>query len=154
MLKTFDFCFPTSSTTVPIIRRENESGISRPRDRSDRLFNRSHIVHAGDGELYAERVGARSHARREALVGRRFGIVDDGCATRARRDLLEKLYPLAAHARLISCEARNLAAGLREALDKAPADRVGNADEDDQNSAGLSLESRKRGARIGEDNVW
>ena len=88
------------------------------------------------------------------LVGRRFGIVDDGYATRARRDLLEKLYPLATHAGLIRCEARSLAAGLREAFDKALADRVRNADEDGGNSAGLWLEGGKRGARIGEDNVW
>ena len=110
-------------------------------------------MNEGDGDLYAEGIDAYSHARQEALEGRRFGIVDDGDATHARRDLLEKLYPLAAHAGLKICEARNLAAGLREALDKAPADRVGNADEDDGNSAGLSLEGRKRGARIGEDNV-
>src|SRR6516225_4193532 len=99
-------------------------------------------------------VGAHSQARQEKFVGRRFGIVDDGYATRARRDLLEKLYPLAAHAGLIRCEARNLAAGLREALDKALADRVRNAGEDDGNSAGLWQEGGKRGARIGEDNVW
>ena len=72
---------------------------------------------------------------------------------RVRRDLLEKLYPLATHAGLISCEARNLAAGLREALDKTLGDRIGNADEDDGNSSGLYLEGGKRGGRIGEEAV-
>ena len=38
---------------------KNESGISRLRDRSDRLLNRSHFVHAGDGDLYAEGVGLK-----------------------------------------------------------------------------------------------
>ena len=75
-------------------------------------------MNAGDGDLYAEGIDAYSHARQEALEGRRFGIVDDGYATRARRDLLEKLYPLAAHAGLISCKTRSVAAGLREAFDK------------------------------------
>ena len=53
---------------------KNESGISRVRNRSDRLFNRSHIVHADDGNLYAQGVGARLHARQETLERRRFGF--------------------------------------------------------------------------------
>jgi hypothetical protein len=52
------------------------------------------------------------------------------------RDLLERLQPLAAHRRLEIREACDIAAGLRQARDKAAADGIGDVNEDDRRIAG------------------
>ena len=69
----------------------------------------------------------------------RFGISHEGNVCKLRLNLLEHAQVLAADARLIHGQAREIAFGARQAMDKALCDCVSDTDEHDWDRAGLAL---------------
>src|SRR5207245_2596978 len=75
-------------------------------------------------------------------------VEDDGDPRDTRPDLLEQLQPFSHQRWVISAEPRDVAAWPREALNKALADGIAHAREDDRYRAHLLLRRRaRRGAR-------
>src|SRR6266702_4058670 len=80
-------------------------------------------------------------------------IEDDANPINVWRYFLEDLYPLAAHRKVEAGASSNIAAGMREAIDNALADRINPDHENNRNSAGFLLKYLSFDRAICEDDV-
>ena len=71
----------------------------------------------------------------------------------ARSDLFEQLQPFCAEAIFEHAKAGEVAAGPRQALDKAVANRIGDEHEHDRHSAGRLLQWNHGRSATGQDDV-
>src|SRR5262249_49703271 len=91
----------------------------------------------GAGRWHEYVAAAASAERKWSHIGSRACIEQDHTPPDARRDVIENLYPFAAQRRLVGDEAGDRAAGVRQACDKATADRIGHVDENNGDCAAL-----------------
>jgi hypothetical protein len=71
----------------------------------------------------------------------------------ARHDLLEQFQPFSAHAVFEQHEAGDIAAGPRQVVDEARADRIGDVGEHDRDGAGNPLKCRHALRATGQDDI-
>src|SRR5262245_22893251 len=96
------------------------------------------IVNWERGQLDPIRSGSGLGRTKEwSHIGSRARIEQEPNPPDARRDVIENLYPFAAQLRLVGDEAGDRAAGVRQACDKATADRIGHVDEINGDCAAL-----------------
>src|SRR5262249_11732104 len=91
----------------------------------------------GAGRWHEYVAAAASAERKWSHIGSRARIEQEPNPPDARRDVIENLYPFAAQRRLVGDEAGDRAAGVRQACDKATADRIGHVDENNGDCAAL-----------------
>ena len=82
-----------------------------------------------------------------------LGVDQRGDALDMGSDLQKRLDPLAAHLRLERAEAGDIAAGLRQALHEAGADRIRHHEEHDRDRLRELLSGRKPQRAVGDDDV-
>src|SRR5262249_52488767 len=131
----------------------DQSAVRGTRQRRNAAFDLIGAAHPDRGHLQAERWSHSLDRGKPSGAGRHGRIADDGDPTYARRDLLEKLEPLPAHAEFRRGETRGVPARPRETLHPAAADRIDGRDEHDWHSAAHLLQRANDRARGGNDDI-
>src|SRR5262245_17101425 len=110
-----------------------------------RDFNFGFVVHRCCRKVGQGCRGISELAQEDRVIRRSLRVEDECHPPYSGRDLLEHLHPFPDHAEVDECEAGNVPARTREALDKALSDRIGDHREDNWNSAVASFSAAMTG---------
>ena len=135
--------------SVKTVRQTDQAASRLARLGGDGFLDRRVVVHRSKRHRHPEgRGGGLDRAVEQWGVRRGVRVEDDGDPRDTRRDLLEQLEPFSHQRRVVGAEPRDVAAGSREALNKAQPDGIGHEYENDRYRARLlpQRRDRRRGA--------
>ena len=131
--------------SVKSVRQNDQTAARLARLGGDGFFNRRVVVHRSKRHCHPEgRGGGLDRAVEQWGVRRGVRVEDDGDPRDTWRDLLEQLEPFSHHRRVNGAEPGDVAAGPREALNKAQPDGIAHEYENDRYRARLLLQRRDR----------
>src|SRR5262245_34266403 len=114
----------------------DQAAIRALRKRRDGPLDVAGIAHVEGAHLHASRRRQRLDYSKQAGTGRDSGLTKDGRSRHAWGDLLEKFQPFPPDRILEYGEAGRVAAGARQALDVAGANRVADTRKYDRHGTG------------------
>ena len=126
----------TSRCVTETLRQIDYASAWLPRLDGDGFLDPRIVVHRSNGDRHPEGRGS-SFDRTVVQRGERrgIGVEDDGDP--GGRDLLEQLEPFSHQLRVVGAESRDVAAGSREAFNKAQPGRICHENENDRYRARL-----------------
>src|SRR6516225_3331703 len=133
---------------VETVRQADQAAAWLARLGGDGFFDPRIIVHQSKRDGHPERRGGGlDRAAEECDRRRSIRVENDGDPGDTRRDLLEQFEPFSHQRRVKGAEPGDVAAGSREALNKALSDGIGHPYENDWDCARLLLQRRDRRRR-------
>src|SRR5579863_2423883 len=135
------------------IARDDQPAALRARDLLDPGFNAAFVQRANRKDIDPQCSGDRLNNRELTYPGSNRGVPNDARADNCGCHLLEYFQPLTAEAVVKLRESRDVATGMREALNQSSAYGINGANEYDRDSAGRLQHWSRRCTTGGDDNI-